>query len=379
MHRLVFSTRRGSAVKPLLDGGCPFFARRSMALCYTTGKLVFFGGVGAAGTESILDVSADCWTFDPHSLTWREIPRHGDWPSPRRCVGMAPTPTGLLLWGGSGITDTPTGTRYTFLNDWWRFELATGQWSMLSQSGDHQRAPENGQDGELPSPRYTPVFLSLADTLFLFGGYTEDSRGKRKLNDAWMYEDAKWSRVDETGPTGYAAGASWPGPRYGCMFASFGRKAFVFGGFSDAGDHNDLWEFDAGTHQWRLLSPESSSEEMPLARYCGAFAYDQRKLFLFGGRSRRNARANYNDLWTFDLDHQRWDCLTPNRLPHRYDASASFPAYHAKASSAVAGGDWYIWGGEGARGHVSDFWRLSFSTFEWELVQAARPDDPVFW
>ena len=100
---------------------------------------------------------------------------------------------------------------------------------------------------------------------------------------------------------------------------------------------------------------------------------------MFGGRSRKDPKANYNDLWCFDLGQEQWRCISPNRTPHRYDAAAAFPGYHAKSASAVIDRQWYVWGGEGLHGHVSDFWRFSFDTLEWQLLQAARPDDPRFW
>ena len=350
-----------------------------MAMCSVGERLVLFGGVGAAGTESILDVSNDCWVFDPASLVWREVEHQGEWPSPRRCVGVAPTASGLFLWGGSGLASTTSGPRYTFLNDWWHFNPSSGQWSQRRESDDHRSSPTVGAGDRYPCPRYTPVFASVGEEFVLFGGYTEDRLGKRKLNDAWVGDGADWTPVPITGAEGYASLATWPGPRYGCMSAASGSSVFVCGGFSDTGDHNDLWQFDLKSRQWRLLMPESADSSGPVPRYCAALAYDRERLFLFGGRSRRDPKANYNDLWVFDLHTHQWQCLSPNRSPHRYDAGAAFPAYHAKSSAAVVGRNWYVWGGEGQHGHVSDFWRFSLNRHTWELVQAARDDDPRFW
>lgn len=368
-----------TAYVPLIGGAAPMFSRRSMALCATGGKLVFFGGVGAAGTESILDVANDCWLFDPRTLAWQPVPQCGEWPSRRRCVGVAPTSSGMFLWGGSGLSDTATGPRHTFLNDWWHFDLARGRWSMIRGSDDHLRSPEPGMAPDYPIPRYTPVFHAAAGRVVLFGGYTEDRLGKRKLNDAWIAEGQTWRQVPEQGAPGYDAKATWPGPRYGCMSAASDQDVFVCGGFSDAGDHNDLWRFDARRASWDLLAPASAGPETPAPRYCAAFAYHHHRLFLFGGRSRSNAKRNFNDLWVFDLATGTWQMVHPSRMPHEYGAAAPFPAYHAKASSAVEGDHWYLWGGEGLSGHVSDFWRFSFEDGTWTLLQAARQDDPHFW
>jgi hypothetical protein len=346
-----------------------------MAMTPCGNTLVCFGGVGAGGSESILDVTDECWTFDTRAMQWRRIARDEPWPSPRRCVGLAATPSGVSLWGGSGVATTADGVRYTFLNDWWHFDPVAERFELRRESDDHRLAPEGH---EYPPPRYTPVFEYVAGTLCLFSGYTEDRFGKRNLNDVWIHGAAGWTQIQPIDAAGdKPSEQSWPHVRYGSSAAVNGGKLLIFGGHSDLGDHNDLWEFNVESRHWQLLDVEG--DHAPVARYCAAVACHDHKVFVFGGRSRRNPRANYNDLWMFDLKAAAWHCLSSNRTPHRYDGGATFPGYHAKSARAVVEDHWYIWGGEGLRGHVSDFWRFSFVTLDWQLLQAARDDDPVFW
>lgn len=343
-------------------------------------SIYFFGGVGATGTESILDVSADLWCFDADALSWRPIAHSSTiWPSARRCVGWTTEREHLLLWGGSGISVESDGVRkHNFLNDLWQFDPVAETWLLVRPTDDNRHTPIDDGD-PFPFPRYTPVFQSVGNELFLFGGYTEDRLGKRKLNDAWVRSSNHWQQVPFSAKTGYGVEADWPGLRYGSMATADEACVYVCGGFSDDGDHNDLWCFDMTSRQWHLLTPDHDSGTAPEARYCGAFARYARRLFLFGGRSRRFPKVNFNDLWMFDLDAKVWSRLSDNRSPHRYDSAAEFPGYHAKSSSAIVGQHWYIWGGEGLHGHVSDFWRFDFQKLEWQLIQTARPDDPVFW
>lgn len=347
-----------------------------MAVAVHDRDLYFFGGVGAAGTESIYDVSADLWKFNTHDLSWENIEFSDPWPRPRRCVGFADYHGHLMLWGGSGIVANGTDkVRYNFLNDLWTFNPQAKQWKQLAETEDHLLTP---QVIDRPFPRYTPVFQSLQERLFLFGGYTEDRLGKRKLNDAWLLEDGMWHEVPMNGRSGYALDCNWPGLRYGCMSATDKNIVFVCGGFADDGDHIDLWSFDPTVSSWAMLAPDDTVGA-PMPRYSAAFVYHDRKLYLFGGRSRRYPKLNFNDLWVFDLIDGQWSMLSDNRLPHRYDSEATFPGYHAKSSSAVIGDYWYIWGGEGLHGHVSDFWRFDFKSQVWEHISAARHDDPEFW
>lgn len=367
-------------MKALLNTPVPFFARRSMAAATLNGKLYMFGGVGAnTGTESILDVSNDLWIFDPEKLEWTRSLANIPLPSPRRCVGWLGFNDRVLLWGGSGITEMADGkVRYTFINDLWEYIPSTDKWNCLRNSDDHLNSPLEGV--LYPPPRYTPVFQKWEkDSLFLFGGYSEDRLGKRKMNDLWLCRKGQWSHVSNTAAEGYRHGASWPGLRYGCMSASDDCGIYIYGGFADDGDHNDLWRFNTSSLNWELLFPEDESSVSPHPRYCAAFALYGKKLFLFGGRSRIKPKLNFNDLWVFDLERSEWTMIADNDGIHIYDGTVSRPGYHAKTGNAVIGKYWYIWGGEGRNGHVSDFWRLDMENIKWELIQAARSDDPSFW
>jgi N-acetylneuraminic acid mutarotase len=300
------------------QSGVPPRARRSAVGAAIGSTLYAFGGVGAAtGGESFLDVSDDLWA--------------------------------LVLWGGSGVAEGA----HTFLADLWRFAPATETWEQLDA-------------GAGPEARYVPVFTTLGDGIVLFGGYTEDARGGRKLADTWLLDPSDgWTALDDG-----------PGPpaRYGAMAAATERGVTLFGGFSDR-DLDDAWLLDE-EGRWHELT---AGAPRPAARYYGAVAARGDELLVFGGRSRAHPKENHNDLWTLDIVTQSWRMRTPDREPHRYDAGARYPGYHAKSATAVIDGSLYLWAGEGLVGHVSDLWRLELSTLEWELLQSARDDDPRLW
>jgi len=351
---------------------CPFNARRSMMCAASSEGLIFFiGGVGAGMTESILDVSDDMWMFDTRDFEWRQVPRSEPWPSPRRCAGFMAMGLDLCLWGGSGIEQVDDGgTRYTFLNDLWSFDRSRSRWTCLELSDTY-----DAKIVSRPGLRYTPNLHLLDDEMFLFGGYTEDARGKRKLNDAWIRQGSTWREVPIAGPAGYSKGSRWPGVRYGSQSATDGTSVFVFGGFSDDGDHNDLWMYREGS--FSLIHGESDTRAVPSPRYCAAFDFHDGGLYLFGGRSRRNPKANYSDLWRFDLAERTWTELHGHGTTDVLGRPT--PGYHAKSSVAVVEDTWYLWGGEGPRGHVSDFWSYSFRDGRWTLISPPRDDDPIFW
>jgi N-acetylneuraminic acid mutarotase len=177
---------------------------------------------------------------------------------------------------------------------------------------------------------------------------------------------------------GTSGAADWPAKRYAAMSTATEDAVFICGGYGDH-DYNDLWRFDLDIERWQLLSPHEESDSRHEPRYGSAFTEHDGTLYLFGGRSREYPKRNYNDLWTYDLARGEWDQIQENRSPHRYDETASYPGYHSKAATAVVDNELYIWGGEGRHGHVSDFWRFNLNTHEWQLIQPQRDDDPIFW
>lgn len=363
----------------------PIFSRRSMAVCAFDVKLFFFGGVGAGGTESILDVSNDMWSFDINSLSWARLSekKSPQRPSPRRCVGFASAAEGIYLWGGSGLETDLTGQQtYTFLNDLWLYRPQIGVWEMLEPSDDYKDSPLILGNDPRPEPRYLPIFHVNKGSWFLFSGYTEDRLGKRKMNDLWLRQSiaGEWVRIDnEPLQAGYDSECSWPGVRYGSMSASDDQNLYICGGFSDEGDHIDVWRWNWTSGKWECLFSDQNTKETPAQRYCAACALHEHGLWIFGGRSRRYPKRNFNDTWRFDLQSHSWELIQTQEDIHEYAASAHRIGYHAKSANVVSMGIWYLWGGEGLHGHVSDFWRFDFASCQWQMIQPARDDDPKFW
>jgi len=379
---------------PLVDEPVPLAARRATEAVAVDETLYLFGGVGAAGTESVLDVNDHLWQFDTGTLSWSRVPSSDPWPSPRRCQGWDAVNGTIFCWGGSSLREPDSDeadpnagiiapgdvdVTYDFRNDLWTFDVATERWRRLERTDDY-RSNEYG-DQDRPRPRYTAVFHTIGDRMLLFSGKTQTEAYENvHLNDTWFREaDGQWRRVrnDECRP-GVDSEADWPARRYGAMSAASDEATFVFGGYGDR-DLNDLWRFDHDAESWTLLSPHRESADWPAPRYGSSFVLYDDLLYLFGGRSREHPKRNYNDLWTFDVSERTWTQHQENRAPHRYDETAEYPGYHAKSANAVVGTDWYVWGGEGRQGHVSDFWRFDLAAHEWQLVQPQRDDDPDFW
>lgn len=294
-----------------------------------SGNLVLFGGQGfSTGNVGFLN---DTWTFTPGSYDNINTPTErgsftftGNWvagtnsgvvndkgnygtlgtaaatniPSGRWGAAHCTDSSGnVWVFGGQGVDST--GTNLVLLNDLWRFNIASGQWTWLGPTNSNA-SQNNGVYGtqgtalaaNAPGPGGRQAALLWADNLgniWLFGGLGLDSVGTRNagslngglpngttpdgalLNDLWKYNIAsgQWTWVSGGGATGLAnqtgvygtagtaAAGNIPGSRWSAVgFADASGNLWLFGGWGYAsigqttGFLNDVWEYHQGLGQW---------------------------------------------------------------------------------------------------------------------------------
>lgn len=146
----------------------------------------------------------------------------------------------LLVFGGScGVAGAD--------DNWiWRLECACGTWSILPTTG------------AAPSPRmYHVAELTERNTMLLFGGKARSFEFCQDLWELVLSKDAEgnlaqgmWRQIDVAGPV-------VPSARFCCSSIYHNGVLCVFLGGSQC-YHEDSYEFDVSTRQWRRL-PESSA------------------------------------------------------------------------------------------------------------------------
>ena len=167
----------------------------------------------------------DTWTFDLTTQQWTNVTPTGPLPL-RRCLhaGALTASDTLVIFGGcaSGFGPCP-------LNDTWRFNVSTANWTQLATQG------------ATPAARYFPglAAINTCQQAVLFGGHTTGA----DLNDAWLLDASAgaWSPLT---PQGAAPAARQSHSM--AWLAQFGeisgRSAVaVFGGASASDNLNDLW------------------------------------------------------------------------------------------------------------------------------------------
>jgi N-acetylneuraminic acid mutarotase len=247
-------------------------------------RLWLFGGRGYNAVEPMNVDLNDLWRFDPATLEWIWLSGNEE----GNALGVygtkgqsdpANVPGGrggsvswidsqgkLWLLGGSGW-----GTSYEdniiLLNDLWRFDSATLEWTWVHGGNSGEQPGVYGTKG-LAALTNTPGSRTLSVSwrdpqgkLWLFGGSGFNAAGQwSDLNDLWRFdpETLEWAWISGSeigdqiglyGEKGTPAPANVPGPHTSAVsWCCPHGRLWLFGGHGldaagDYGNLNDLWRY----------------------------------------------------------------------------------------------------------------------------------------
>jgi N-acetylneuraminic acid mutarotase len=403
---------------------------RSNAATWTdsNGNLWLFGGYGFGswGGEGPL---GDLWKFNIATNQWTWLggdgysaPVYGTLgkPAAANMPGARVYPSGwidpdgkLWLFGGSRYLGNST---WRTLNDLWRFDPSTSQWTWMAGS---QSADPPGVYGTLGTPAAgnTPggriasaAWTDSSGNLWLFGGDSQGTVVLNPFNDLWKFDRStnEWTWMGGSnipgqpgvyGTLGQPDAGNIPGARW-LMTAWTDQNGnfWLFGGWNPAQSlvFNDLWRFNPATQEWTWMSGSNSpgaagnygtkgifSGGVPGARYSASGWTDASDdLWLFGGRG-LSVTDQHNDLWVFNTTHNQWVWVGGS-------SSASAPGVYgtlgvpapgnvpgARFSSAAwtdGNGDFWLFGSDGTGPNLflNDFWKYV------PLAPEARVPPPTF-
>lgn len=319
----------------------------------SSGNFWLFGGDGfdSAGSNDLLN---DLWKYNPTNGQWTWVsgsnfidqvgtygtkgtPASGNVPGARnQPAKWIDTSGNLWLFGGWGYANSATQGH---LNDLWKYNMASGQWTWVAGANTYDSTPTYGTKGvgstsNIPGARSDALsWIDTSGNLWLFGGFglVDNANNWGYLNDLWKFEPStlKWTWVSGSNlinPNGtYGAlnvpgAANAPGGRQMAMGWTdpignlwlFGGRGYDSVGFYD--NMNDLWYFNVSTSQWTWMGGPSvntytcnfgtmgvtAATNAPPVRYGGATWIDSRgRKYFFGGNA-ADCSPSWgltNDLW----------------------------------------------------------------------------------
>ncbi len=393
------------------------------------GNFWIFGGYGYTGT-SLAFLMTDFWKYSPASNQWTwmngnnasslagiyglpGIPSSFNFPGGRMGAASWTDASGnLWLFGGQGVD---ASTVMGQLNDLWKYNVVTNQWTWMSGSDAADPAASYGTTG-VPGSTNTPggrsypgTWTDPAGNLYLFGGFGVDASGNYGyLNDLWRYNinTGQWTwlkgsnNADQTGSygsTGAPSNSNSPGGRNtpSCWRDASGFL-WLFGGYGmDSAPGvsdlmNDLWKYDPGSNQWTWVKGSNLSgapgvygqlgnpatANVPGARagspcWEDSFGY----FYLFGGNG-YDGQGNFdmlNDLWKYNPVNNQWTWMNgSNQLNQNgvygtqgVASATNMPGARANGSAWIDGADnLWLFGGLGydqigsSADQMNDLWKI---------------------
>ncbi len=399
--------------------------------------LWLFGGDGQSSTGSgylndlwRYDTTTGVWTWMSGNDTHDQLGTYGAKGTPAasnvpgaRVGSLSWRDTGGDFWlfGGYGY-DTTTATAQ--LNDLWRYNTTSGEWTWMSGNNTWGEAGTYGTKGtpaasNVPGARvYSISWRDTSGDFWLFGGNGYDKDGAfGPLNDLWRYNTTSgvwtWMSGNDTGyqlgtygTKGTPAASNIPGARrVSISWLDTNNDLWLYGGkgLDSEGTYwelGDLWRYDTTSGEWTWMSGSDIVNELgtygtkgtpaasniPGAREGGVSWVDKGgDLWLFGGAG---LYGYLNDLWWYDISTGEWTWMSGNNT---YDPLGTYGTKGTPAASNIPGGrvwfvswidaagDFWIFGGYGkdnvspTAGEFNDLWRYSTPTIpEFEMIDTNK-------
>ena len=318
------------------------------------------------------------------------------------------------LWLFGGIGNAESSFSVGTLNDLWKYDPTTDQWTWVTGENTLYGASVYGTKGvaapaNTPGDRYGSVsWTDASGNLWLFGGVD----GIFELNDLWKFNPVSnqwtWVSGDNTGNNlgvygtkGVAAPTNKPGGRQDAIsWIDASGKLWLFGGYYfNALDQtqylNDLWKYDPATDLWTWVSGDNtpnstgsfgtkgvaSSTNKPNARtHAVSWADGSGNLWLFGGLGYPPGTNVLNDLWKYNIAADQWTWMSGDNatnVPGVYGTMGVAAATNKPGSRRNAvtwkdvSGNLWLFSGLGyapTNGTINDVWKYDPSTNQWTWV-----------
>ena len=332
----------------------------------------------------------------------------------------------LWLFGGFGYDSVPPTISLGRLNDLWKYNVTSGQWTWVSGANTQNQVGTYGTKGtpninNVPSARESALsWIDANGDLWLFGGFGPASTAAPgNLNDLWKFtvSTGQWTWVSGSnlsdnlsvaptyGNKGVAAASNVPGGRDDAVsWTDASGNLWLFGGHgwdstNNIGPLNDLWKFNIAAGQWTWVSGANVVNQsgtygtkgtadpanVPGAREAamGWFEAANGNLWLFGGNGKDSSgggsTSNLNDLWKFNIASGQWTWVSGSNIGGQAGvygtlgvaAASNVPGARNQATSHIdaAGGNLWLFAGSGG---LSDLWKFNIASGLWTWMNGAK-------
>jgi N-acetylneuraminic acid mutarotase len=337
---LIYGTGSYGTINVPAASNYPPATRGAVSWTYE-GKFYMFGGNNSSGNVNAM------WVYDPVTTYWTWIKGSSTLDAPGSYGAIGVTTASNVPWSRSNAIAWLCGSKfYVFggipsggvINDLWRYDPATNNWTLL--------------------------------------------KGSNVFNDTGYY-----------GIMNVASSINSPACRNGSASWSLNGYLYLYGG----SDRDDLWRFDTVTGNWTWIGGHRQTRlpgnyttpgtflayNTPGGRYASFCWVQNNRAYLFGGRGFAISAppgavvspSYCDDLWTYDLASGNWAWLKGHENPNfaSFSSTTSLSTVYNTPSARMGNVTWqlhdtvYIYSGGDPR--YDDLWRYVISTNTWKKLR----------
>lgn len=248
----------------------------------------------------------DLWKFNPYNQEWTLVrvpaaldtvgiygvlgtPNAANRPGSRSAGSCWADNSGnLWLFGGQGYSSLP-GT-VVGLSDWWKYNIASNQWTWMGGPNTSAPAANYGLQGvasaaNIPGGRYNPIqWKDTSGNFWMMGGMGYVTATQGMLNDLWKFNPLtnQWTWMQGTNmindlgmyiSRGTASAERRPrARRVSTTWVDMSGNLWMFGGTINSfqtNSLNDIWKYDIAINQWTWIKGDSIANILPVYNTLG--------------------------------------------------------------------------------------------------------------
>ena len=295
------------------------------------------------------DNNQDIWSLDIYSLTSNLMPGNPTWSGGTAFTGYDPDDGGKLMtlkMTGNGPNDI----------DLIHYSLSDQVWKKMYV--DIEGAPTYHSQ---MSGCYDPV----DNAFYLYGGeysyrVSQHTYHYYFFDEFWRLwtDDGTWERINVHAPPGKLSRATM------CVdWGSEYRHVYLYGGQTHGGESEAIAKYNISGNIWNVMNPPIK----PQGRRNSAIAYDplNNGIWMFGGRDNQSSVTNYDDLWFFHINKEKWE-------DRSYASNTPSPRYGHSLAVNHHNGEIAVYGGSQEDDDLLHTWRSGWR--EWvDIEQLENP------
>ncbi|XP_052859996.1 kelch domain-containing protein 10 homolog [Anopheles cruzii] len=247
----------------------------------------------------------------------------------------------------------------------WKYDIIRKEWSLLMDANN-----------DLPLELASNAMLLCGETIMIFGG-SGFPFGLNCSNKLYVCQPRKLPKemleIQVKGDP--------PPPQYGQGIVYTDNHLYTVGGTNGFDYTLDVHRLHLPSRTWeRAYECRPNIREDPAGRYRHELAYNDSKIYVFGGGTSESAFI-LSTIPVYDIKTNQWEYVvtTPDskaRLPGTPAARKCHSCVQIRTEQGV---EVIVAGGYDGNAYFRDIWKLNLMSLQWTLMKKSRLPYPLFF